>query len=86
MCLDRSLGNVQISSDFRVVTSLEKQFNHLPFPGIHLAELLFHKHRASPMRPGRSQWLRNQVPRLIWIRVFASHFAFRRPNQAAAVN
>ncbi len=49
MRLDRSLGNVQILSDFRVVASLEKQIDHLPFPGIHVAELLFHKHRTSPL-------------------------------------
>ncbi len=44
MRFDRSLGNVQIPSDFRVVTSLEKQTNDLAFPGPHFAELLFHKH------------------------------------------
>ncbi len=33
MRLDRSLGNVQIFSDFRVVTSLKKQIDDLPFPG-----------------------------------------------------
>ena len=53
MRLDRSLGNVQVFGDFRVVASLEKQFNHLPFPGLHVAEILFHKHRTSPLRPGR---------------------------------
>ena len=53
MRLDRSLGNVQIFSDFRVVTSLEKQINHLPFPGPHMVELLFHKtpHLADATRP-----------------------------------
>ena len=56
MRLDRSLGNVQVSSDFRVVASLKKQFNHLPFPGFHLAELLFHKHRTSPQRSGCRKW------------------------------
>ena len=44
MCFHRTLGNVQIPSNFRVVTSLEQQTNNLPFPGAHLAELLFHKH------------------------------------------
>ena len=44
MRFDRSLGNVQIAGDFGVVTSLKKQLNDLPFPGPHLAELLFHKH------------------------------------------
>jgi hypothetical protein len=56
MGFDRSLGNVQIASDFGVVASLEKQFNDLPFPGPHLTELLFHKHCTSPMRPGRCKW------------------------------
>ncbi len=65
MRLDRSLGNVQIFSDFRVVASLEKQINHLPFPGFHVAELLFHKNRASPLRSGRCKWLSSRVPRHI---------------------
>jgi len=43
MRFDRSLGNVQIFRNFRVVTSLEKEINDLPFPGPHLAEPLFHK-------------------------------------------
>jgi hypothetical protein len=86
MRLDRSLGDVQIFSDFRVVTALEKQLNDLPFPWGHLVELLFHKHHTSRRRPGRSLWLSNQAPRHIWIWVFASHFAFTRPNRAAAVN
>ena len=42
MRFDGSLGNVQIFSNFRVVTSLEKKINDLPFPGPHLTELLFH--------------------------------------------
>jgi len=43
MRFDGSLGNVQIASDFRVVTSLKKQIYDLPFPGTHLIELFFHK-------------------------------------------
>jgi hypothetical protein len=43
MRFDRSLGNVQIASDFRVVASLEKQLDNLPVPGIHLYEIVFHK-------------------------------------------
>jgi hypothetical protein len=86
MRLDRSLGDVQIFRDFRVVTSLKKQIDDLPFPGSYLVKLLFHKHRTLPLRPGRCKWLSNQLPRHIWIRVFMSHFAFTRPNRAAAVN
>jgi len=59
MRLDRSLGNVQIFSDFRVVTSLEKQIDNLPFPGLHLIKFLFHKHRTLPLRPDRCKWLSN---------------------------
>jgi hypothetical protein len=44
MRFHRSLGNIQIPSDFRVVTSLEQQINDLPFPRSHFVELLFHKH------------------------------------------
>jgi hypothetical protein len=43
MRFDGALGNIQIPSDFRVVTSLEKQIDDLPLPGAYLAELLFHK-------------------------------------------
>src|SRR5260370_15061367 len=50
-----SLGNVQIVSDFRVVTSLKKQIYDLPFPGTHLVELFFHKDCTWPMRPGLLQ-------------------------------
>jgi hypothetical protein len=55
MRFHRALGNVQIPSDFRVLTSLEQQLNDLPFPGPHLAELLFHKYCTRPTRPGRGQ-------------------------------
>ena len=61
MRLDRSLGDVQIFSDFRVVTSLEKQLNDLPLPGSYLAEVLFHKHCTLPIRPRRCKWLSTQV-------------------------
>jgi hypothetical protein len=44
MRFDRSLGDVQIVSDFRVVTSLEKQIDDLPIPRSHLCEFFFHKH------------------------------------------
>jgi len=44
MRFHRSLGNIQIPSDFRVVTSLEQQINDLPFPRSHFVELLFHKY------------------------------------------
>jgi hypothetical protein len=38
-----SLGNIQIPSDLRVVTSLKQQINDLSFPGAHLAVIFFHK-------------------------------------------
>ena len=43
MRFDGSLGNVQIASDFRVVTSLKKQINDLPLSGTHLVEVFFHR-------------------------------------------
>jgi hypothetical protein len=43
MRFHRALGHVQIARDFRVVASLEKQFNDLPVPWAHLIENLFHK-------------------------------------------
>src|ERR1700688_3932136 len=55
MRFDGSLGNVQIASDFRVVTSLKKQIDDLPFPGTHLVELFFHIDCTWPMQPGLLQ-------------------------------
>jgi hypothetical protein len=49
MRFHRSLGDVQILGDFRVVTSLEKQLNDLLFPGSYAAEILFHKHHTLPL-------------------------------------
>lgn len=49
MRLDRSLGHVQIFSDFRIVTPLQKQLHDLLFPGSYVAELLFHKHHTWPL-------------------------------------
>ena len=86
MRFDGSLGNVQIASDFRVVTSLKKQIYDLPFPGTHLVELFFHKDCTWPMRPGLLQVAKHQVSRHIWILVLLSHFAFTRPNRARDVH
>jgi hypothetical protein len=85
MRLDRSLGDVQIFSDLRVITPLQKQLHDLPFPGTYVAELLFHKHYTLPLRPPRMK-LRHGPLGTIWIRVFAYDFAFTRPNRACAVN
>jgi hypothetical protein len=57
MCLDRSLGDVEVPSNFRVVASLKQQIDDLPFPGPYLAEFFFHKHCTCPTRPGRRKWL-----------------------------
>ena len=65
MCFDGSLGNVQIASDFRVVTSLKKQIYDLPLPGTHLVELFFHKDCTWPMRPWLLQMASDQVSRHI---------------------
>jgi len=43
MRFHRSLGDVQVASDFRVVTSLQQQIDNLPLPWSHLAEMFFHK-------------------------------------------
>jgi len=51
MRFDGSLGNVQIASDFRVITPLEKQIYDLPFPWSHLVEFFFHKNCTRPIRP-----------------------------------
>lgn len=53
MCLDSSLRNMKIASDFRVVTSLEQELDDLPFPGSYLIELFFHKklHLPNALQP-----------------------------------
>jgi hypothetical protein len=56
MRFHRALGYVQIASDFRVVTPLEKQVDNLPLPWPHLLELLFHKYCTWPMRPCLGSW------------------------------
>jgi hypothetical protein len=50
MSLNRAFGNVQIASDFGVVTSLQKQFDDLAFPGSDLAEILIHNTATFPTR------------------------------------
>jgi hypothetical protein len=50
MRFHRSLGDVQVASDFRVVTSLQQQVDNLPLPWSHLAEMFFHKNCTSPTR------------------------------------
>jgi hypothetical protein len=62
MRFDRALGNVQIASNFRVVASLEQQMNDLPFPGSHLAELLFHNHLHLTDAPQTPQLARKPGP------------------------
>jgi hypothetical protein len=44
MGFHRALGDIQVARDFRIITSLEEQFNDLPVPWAHLIESLFHKH------------------------------------------
>jgi hypothetical protein len=43
MCFDRSLSNMEILSDFCVVTSLQQQIDDLFFAGPHFVKLLIHK-------------------------------------------
>src|SRR5258708_38808036 len=51
MRFDGSLGDIQIVSDFRVVTSLKQKIYDLPLPGTHLVELFFHKDCTWPVWP-----------------------------------
>jgi hypothetical protein len=83
MSFDGALGDMQIASDFGVIAALEKQIDDLPFPGPHLSELLFHIDYTCPTRLDRSKWRSTTPPQRIWIRVFASHFAFTRPKWAS---
>jgi hypothetical protein len=62
----RALGNVQIPSNFRVVTSLKQQIDDLPFPRPYLAERLFHNTAPDRRAPVAVKWLSSQVPGRIW--------------------
>jgi hypothetical protein len=42
MCFHGALGDVQIASDFRIVTALKQQIDDLPIPLSYFSELLFH--------------------------------------------
>ena len=86
MRFDGSLGNVQIASDFRVVTSLKKQIYDLPFPGTYVVELFFHKDCTWPIRPRMLQVAKQSGLSAHLDSGLASHFAFTRPNRARDVN
>jgi hypothetical protein len=60
MCFDGALGDIQVASDFSVVTSLEKQVDDLAFPGSHLIEFFFHNSLHLTDAPGRGK-LRSTV-------------------------
>jgi len=86
MCFDGALGDIQVASDFGVVTSLEKQVDDLAFPGSHSIELFFHKFSA-PHRYARPREVAlNRCPLGVWIRVFPSHFATTWPKSVRQVN
>jgi len=42
MCFHSALGDVQIASDFRIVTALKQQIDNLPLPLSYVSKLLFH--------------------------------------------
>ena len=87
MRFHRPLGNVQVASDFRVVTSLQQKFDNLPLPRSHLAESLFHKElHLTDNAPEAASGAETCPPSASGIRVFASHFAFTRPKWCLVVN
>ena len=51
-----ALGDIQIPSNFCIVTPLQKQIDDLAFPGSHLVKFLFHGYLHLPMRLGRGKW------------------------------
>jgi hypothetical protein len=83
MCFDRALGDVELPGDFRVVASLEKQLDDLPFAGSDLAELFFQKNVA--LAPKRAPVAAIGALPTAWthhgFNLSASHFAFTRPNR-----
>ena len=67
MRFHRTLGDVQIVGDFRVVTSLEQQIDNLPLPWSHLVELLFHKSlHLADATPVTASGAETKPPRHIW--------------------
>ena len=42
MCFHGALCDVQIASDFRIVTALKQQIDNLPLPLSHFSKLLLH--------------------------------------------
>ena len=42
MCFDGSLGYVQIASNFRIVTTLQEEFDDLLLPLPHFSKFLVH--------------------------------------------
>ena len=62
MGFDRALGHVQIAGDFRVVASLEQQFDDLPFAASHLYEIFFHKNTHLIDAPPSRQVARKPGP------------------------
>jgi len=49
MSLDRALGDVQVASDFGIVTALEQEIDDLLFAGSHGSQRLVHF--TSPQKP-----------------------------------
>jgi len=86
MRFDGSFGDVQIFSNFRVVTSLEKQIDDLTFPWAHLIELLFHG--TAPLRcdPDRCKWLATRSLGASGFGSLCLTFAFTRPKRSPDVN
>jgi hypothetical protein len=89
MRLDRAFGNVQIPSNFGIVTPLQKQIDDLTFTGSDFAKILFHKHHTFPTPPphlcdvtGTPKNSLNEALITSWIQSFAYFFACARPNPA----
>jgi hypothetical protein len=65
----RPLRNVQVASDFRVITPLQKQLDDLLFPGTHLADRLIHVVHLSDEALVAVQWPKQEPAHIS--RVFA---------------
>ena len=58
MSFDRALGDVEVASDFGVVTTLEQEIDDLPFLGCHGSEHFFHLTIPSKsVLDARSGWI-----------------------------
>ena len=68
MRLHRPFGNVQVASDFRVITPLQQQLDNLLLSGTHLAnDRLIHVIHLSDEALVAVQWPKQEPAHISWV-------------------